>query len=84
MATQTHLLHVTVARVDGPLFDGDAVSVYVPGAAGDMEILANHTALITPLRAGEVRITKEDGEVVTHELKSGTLEISNNRAILLI
>lgn len=83
MADQ-RLLKLTIARVDGPVFDGEVVSVAVPGTAGDMELLAGHEALISPLRAGEVRIKKADGTTETFPLKSGTLEVSSNHATILI
>ncbi|MEK7639134.1 MAG: hypothetical protein AAB388_03170 [Patescibacteria group bacterium] len=78
------LLQLTITRVDGPVFDGEVVSVAVPGAAGDMEILADHEALISPLRAGLVRIKKADGTSESFPLTSGTLEVSHNHAHILI
>ncbi len=78
------LLQLTVSKVDAPIFDGEVVSVHVPGVAGDMEILAQHEALISPLRAGVIKIKKVDGEVDSHLIESGTLEISNNHATILI
>jgi F-type H+-transporting ATPase subunit epsilon len=78
------LLKLTIARVDGPVFDGEVISVAVPGAAGDMELLAEHEALISPLKSGEVRVKKVDGTIETFTLTSGTLEISNNHATVLI
>ena len=77
------LLNVTISRVDGAQFEGAAVSVHVPGVDGEMEILADHTALISPLRAGTITVKKTDGEE-TFEIESGTLEISNNHATVLI
>ncbi len=82
--TEQKLLKLTVTRVDGPVFDGEVVSVALPGAAGAMEILANHESLISPLRAGEVRIKKPGGEVEAITITQGTLEISNNHATVLI
>ncbi len=78
------LLKLTIARVDGPVFQGDVVSVALPGTSGAMELLANHEALISPLRAGEIRIKKADGTVETIVVESGTLEVSNNHATVLI
>ena len=83
MAEQ-RLLKLTIARVDGPVFDGEVVSVAVPGVAGDMELLAGHEALISPLKAGEVRIKNSDGTTEAFSLMVGTLEISNNHATILI
>lgn len=83
MAEQ-RLLKLTIARVDGPVFDGEVNSVVVPGVAGDMELLAGHEALISPLRSGEVRVKKTDGTVESFALTAGTLEVSNNHATILI
>ncbi len=78
------LLNLTIARVDGPVFSGDVVSVALPATAGNMELFANHEPLISPLRAGEIRIKKADGEVETVTITSGTLEVSQNHATVLI
>lgn len=78
------LLKLTVAKVDAPVFDGEVISVHVPGSDGEMEIFADHTALISPLRVGSVTIKKADGESERHEIEAGTLEISNNHATILI
>jgi len=78
------LLKLTVSKVDAPIFDGEVVSVAVPGEGGAMELLANHEPLISPLRAGTLTIKKAGGEVETHEIESGTLEVSNNHATILI
>jgi F-type H+-transporting ATPase subunit epsilon len=78
------LLTLTIARVDGPVFQGDVVSVVLPGTAGTMEILPHHEPLISPLRSGEVKIKKVGGEVETVAIESGTLEVSNNHATVLV
>ena len=79
-----NLLKLTVSKVDAPVFDGEVISVHVPGVAGEMEILANHEPIISPLKEGVVKIKKDGGEVETHDIKSGTLEVSENHATILI
>ena len=78
------LLKLTISKVDAPVFDGEVISVQVPGIDGDMEILANHEALISPLKAGTITIKKADGEKDAHEIDSGTLEVSHNHATILV
>jgi F-type H+-transporting ATPase subunit epsilon len=78
------LLTLTISRVDEPVFDGEVISVQVPGIDGEMEILADHEALISPLKAGTLTIKKAAGELETHEITSGTLEVSHNHATILI
>jgi len=78
------LLQLTITRVDGPLFDGEVVSVTVPGVAGEMTILAHHSALISPLKKGSMTVRKADSTQEIFEIESGTLEISHNHATVLI
>ena len=78
------LLQLIISKVDGPVFNGEVISVSVPGVAGDMQILANHEALITPLKKGVIFIEKGDQTKETFELEIGTLEVSNNHATILI
>lgn len=77
-------LNLIISRVDQPVFAGEVVSVTVPGTEGEMTILADHEALISILKAGLITIRPREGEVITHEVVSGTLEISNNHASILI
>lgn len=79
-----HLLQLTISRVDGPVFFGDVRSVTLPGVDGEMTILANHTALISPLKAGTLTVQLADGSTEMYDVTQGTLEISNNQAIVLL
>ncbi len=76
--------HLTIARVDQPLFAGEVVSATVPGIAGEMTILPSHTALISPLGPGRVRLTTAAGDAQEYEVVSGTLEVSENSATVLL
>lgn len=76
-------LHLTITRVYGPVFDGSVTSVTVPGVAGEMTLLAHHTALITPLAEGLISIKHDAGEE-TFPVTSGTLEVSDNHATILL
>jgi F0F1-type ATP synthase epsilon subunit len=77
--------HLTVARVGENLFDGQAVSVSLPGAEGVFTVLAGHEAFVSPLSAGEIRIEPVDGEKLVIELTgTGLAEISANQATVLL
>ncbi len=84
MSEKNRLLKLTITRVDGPVFDGEVISVAVPGTAGDMVILAGHESIISPLKSGELRIKNADGTTEAFTLTAGTLEVSNNHATILI
>lgn len=78
------LLNLTIARVDGPVFDGEVISVTLPGTEGEMTVMADHEALVSALRPGKLSIKTADGETKVFELAAGTVEIHHNHATVLI
>jgi len=77
--------HLTVAKVGENLFDGEALSVTVPGSEGELTILAGHEAYVSPLTKGVVRIVNSQGEVTTLTLvDSGIVEVSANQTTVLL
>lgn len=78
------LLQLTITKVDEPVFDAEVVSVTVPGADGEMTLLANHAPIISPLKAGTILIKQEEGSEESINVETGTLEMSDNHATILI
>lgn len=77
--------HLTVAKVGENLFDGEAISVVLPGAEGVFTVLANHEAFVSPLKPGEIRIEAADGQKQTIILEGqGLAEVSANQATVLL
>lgn len=78
-------MKVTIARVAEIVYEGDAYSLTVPGAAGEMTILAHHMPLVSTLKKGTVtvRVTK-DAEPQEFEIEAGVLEVSDNTATVLL
>ncbi len=77
--------HLTIARVGENLFDGEALSVTLPGADGVFEVLAEHEAFVTPLKQGEARVKAADGESYHYELPHGGIaEVSSGEATILL
>lgn len=81
--TDQKTLRVTIAKVDAPVFEGKALSVVVPGTEGEMTILPRHTAIVSPLRKGRIKVTTTEGEEI-FETNGGTLEMSGNDLTILI
>ena len=52
-------LHFEFVSPENVLFSGDVDQVDLPGAEGDMGILAGHAPLVTTLRPGVVTIIRE-------------------------
>jgi F-type H+-transporting ATPase subunit epsilon len=56
----------------------------VPGAAGELGILANHAPLISLLKPGETRITDDQGAVRRYATDDGYVQVRQNRAVVLV
>jgi len=76
--------HLNLVKIDGAIFNGPVVSVSLSGSEGDMTILPDHTAIVSALRAGEIVVRQSDGQVETHNVTGGTLEMSRNVLNILI
>lgn len=77
--------HLTIARVDEHLFDGEVASVLLPGKEGVFEVLAGHEAFVSELREGQVRVIAEDGKTFHFDLPDrGIAEVSSNQATVLL
>ncbi len=77
--------HLTIAQVGNNIFDGDAVSVTLPGDEGVFTVMANHEAFVSPLKIGHAKIKTPDGEVQMIELSTkGIAEVSSNQATVIL
>jgi F-type H+-transporting ATPase subunit epsilon len=77
--------HLTLARVGENLFDGEAVSVELPGTDGVFTVYAEHEAFVSTLKVGEVHLEAADGQKYHFEIpKGGVAEVSNNQVTVLL
>jgi F-type H+-transporting ATPase subunit epsilon len=56
-------LHFDLVSPEKLLFSGDVSQVDLPGAEGDLGVLAGHAPLITALRPGIMTIHRDAGEI---------------------
>src|SRR5204863_8970045 len=47
---------VSLVTPEGPAFEGEAEMIVVPGAAGEIGVLARHAPLVATLKAGSTRV----------------------------
>jgi F-type H+-transporting ATPase subunit epsilon len=78
------LFSVSLVTPDGAAFEGDAEMIIVPGAAGEIGVLARHAPLIATLKAGSTRIHPDGGQVLTFATGPGFFQVLEDRAIALV
>jgi F-type H+-transporting ATPase subunit epsilon len=75
---------VALVTPDGAAFDGEAQMIVVPGAAGDIGVLARHAPLVATLRAGSTRIHLDPNEVIEFATGPGFFKVELDRALALV
>ncbi|MAD97835.1 MAG: hypothetical protein CMB99_10965 [Flavobacteriaceae bacterium] len=91
-------MYLEIVTPEAILFSSEIVSVSVPGMDGQFQLLDNHAAIVSTLKDGEIKIespqakldelyadkfTKtKDGQFL-YAINSGTLELNNNKVIIL-
>jgi F-type H+-transporting ATPase subunit epsilon len=75
---------VSVVTPDGPAYEGDAEMIIVPGAAGEIGVLARHAPLIATLKAGSTRVHVQQGQVLEFATGPGFFRVLEDRAIALV
>ncbi len=68
-------LKLEIITPDAKVFEGDVEFVELPGAEGDMGVFPQHEALVTELKAGELKITQK-GQVQVMAIGEGFAEIT--------
>jgi F-type H+-transporting ATPase subunit epsilon len=77
---------LSLVTPDGPAFEGEAEMVVVPGAAGEIGVLARHAPLVATLKAGSTRVydSVDDDRVVEFATGPGFFKVELDRAIALV
>ena len=77
---------LSLVTPEGPVFEGEAEMVVVPGAAGEIGVLARHAPLVATLKAGSTRVysSVDDDEVTEFATGPGFFKVELDRAIALV
>src|ERR1700694_1676816 len=76
---------VSLVTPDGAAFEGDVEMIIVPGAIGEIGVLARHAPLVATLKAGSTRIHPGGGaDVLEFATGPGFFQVLDDRAIALV
>jgi F-type H+-transporting ATPase subunit epsilon len=89
-------MYLEIVTPEASLVSGEVESVSVPGMDGEFQMMNNHAAIVSLLTEGKVRFAgsptiaegfqnkfkQEDGKWVL-EITGGTVEMNNNKVIVL-
>jgi F-type H+-transporting ATPase subunit epsilon len=75
---------VSLVTPDGAAFEGEAEMLIVPGAAGEIGVLARHAPLVAMLKAGSTRVHVAQTEIHEFATGPGFFKVEQDRALVLV
>ena len=84
MADGRKQFELSLVTPEGPAYEGNAEMVVVPGAAGEIGVLARHAPLVAMLNAGSTRIYLNEGNVLEFATGPGFFKVEQDRALALV
>ena len=72
------LFPVSVVTPEGPAFEGEVEMLIVPGAAGEIGVLARHAPLVAMLKAGSTRVHVQGNEVLEFATGPGFFKVEQD------
>jgi len=76
-------LNVEIVTPDGVVFFEKAQSCWAPGAKGQFQVLKNHADFLGVLNVGEIRLSRESGEL-SLATSGGYIEVRKNKISIVV
>ena len=76
-------VHLDIVNQETQIFSGLVEMVSVTGVEGELGILPGHTALLTSIKPGQIRLTLQGGKKETYYVSGGMLEVQPSSITIL-
>lgn len=77
-------MQIEIITPDTKVFEGEIVSLRVPGKKGSFQVLKDHAPIISTLEEGPVFMVNLAGQETRYDIDGGVIEVKNNSIILLV
>src|SRR4029077_8686701 len=84
MADERRRFEVSLVTPEGAAYEGECEMLIVPGAAGEIGVLARHAPLVAMLKAGSTRVHVHENEVLEFATGPGFFKVEQDRALALV
>ena len=85
MADERHTFDLSLVTPEGPAYEGEVEMLVVPGAAGEIGVLARHAPLVATLKAGTTRVhVRRNEEILDFATGPGFFKVEQDRALALV
>jgi F-type H+-transporting ATPase subunit epsilon len=83
IGTVAATMHLDIVSAQSSLFSGGVEFISVTGSVGDLGIYPGHTALLTPLKPGQIQVILTGGREEFFYISGGMLEVQPHTVTVL-
>ena len=78
-------MNLEILTPERKLFSGDVYGVQIPGISGSFEVLEKHAPLVAALKAGRLKVLKDNKNHFAYfDIQGGFVEVLNNKVTVLV
>ena len=72
-------MKLNIITPEDTLYEDEVKSVQLQGTDGKFQILNNHAPIVSALNKELIKNDEKDNKTMSHEIKEGIIEISDNK-----
>ena len=76
-------IHVDIVSAESEIYSGQATMIHATAEMGELGIAPRHTPLVTRLKPGDIRVTRDNGEEEIFYISGGILEVQPHLVTVL-
>ena len=76
-------MHIDIVSAEAEIFSGTVTQVFAPAEMGEVGIMPRHAPMLSKLKAGEIRVSDQDGEEYSFFVNGGIIEVQPHVVTIL-
>jgi F-type H+-transporting ATPase subunit epsilon len=76
-------MHIDIVSAETEIFSGTVTQVFAPAEMGEVGIMPRHAPMLSKLKAGEIRVSDQDGEEHSFFVNGGIIEVQPHVVTIL-
>lgn len=77
-------MNLEILTPEKAVFKSEVYGVQLPGINGLFEVLDKHAPIVSALKAGKLKVLKDQKTTRTYQIKGGFVEVLHNKATVLV
>jgi F-type H+-transporting ATPase subunit epsilon len=76
-------MNLEIVTPDSKVYEGEIMSISLPGIDGSFQILNNHAPIVSALGSGKMTVIDSENKTQEYTINGGVVEMNSNKVIVL-